>query len=394
MSHELWYTSAERGLKPGSRGFCTVKATRGLPGPLVHKLESLSGYAHLAPPQRTGNPANPVAYHFVCVLQGGKKWYVLSRVCDAGLDYSGRTNKFAHHVVLDRSELPLAGPAWLMAQPGFFDEAWDGRVGIVDGRNSIPQADLQPQPCQQWQALAGDAGWAGILAECILQDHGPPVHIIAPPNLLLLDLIREAVSLLPPELRWSSTFSTFYTDQFPADVSLRWRVAIAGTRDAIRAAAIRHQMVIDLTKPLPVPAALETPAVSAARAGAFIRPPATTAPEPPQPTYAAPATAPEPQVYPTAAPLQAVPPPMSQPHPPLIQAEREFGSPPRTLRHLESANAKSLSWIILLLTLPLIFVVGAAVGILWQDTVFKTLGRQKQTAKANAGAPTETKSRQ
>ena len=50
MSHELHYTSVPRGLKPGSRGFCTVGLTPQMPGPLVDRLESLSGYQPVFPP--------------------------------------------------------------------------------------------------------------------------------------------------------------------------------------------------------------------------------------------------------------------------------------------------------------------------------------------------------
>ena len=39
MSHELFYTSARRGLKPGSQGFCTVGQTRNLPAALAEQLE-------------------------------------------------------------------------------------------------------------------------------------------------------------------------------------------------------------------------------------------------------------------------------------------------------------------------------------------------------------------
>src|SRR5438094_8638102 len=114
MSHELMYTSAPKGLFPGARGFCTVAATRGLAPPLVEKLEALSGYRPLFPPLDTRAPLNPVAYSHFRVTVGGRSYSVLSRVCAAGLDYSERTNTFAHHVILDGEELPRGGPAWLL----------------------------------------------------------------------------------------------------------------------------------------------------------------------------------------------------------------------------------------------------------------------------------------
>lgn len=108
MAQELLYTSAPRGLKSGSRGFCTVEATAGLPPALVTALEGLSAYRHVAP---AGDPANPVVYSHVTLAVGGRTYSVISRIGDAGTDYTGRTNKLAHHVALDPSERPQGGPA-------------------------------------------------------------------------------------------------------------------------------------------------------------------------------------------------------------------------------------------------------------------------------------------
>ncbi|MGQ9820680.1 MAG: GAP1-N2 domain-containing protein, partial [Thermogutta sp.] len=383
MSHQLWYTSAERGLTPGSRGFCTVKATRGIPQPLAQRLESLSGYTHLFSPQANGNPDNPVAYHFIHLQLGGRTWYVLSRVCDAGLDYSGRTNKFAHHVVLDREELPPAGPAWLMSQPGFFDEAWDGTVGIVDGRKPIARHDRPPAPCEQWRQAAGDAGWAGVLAESAIRTATTPAHIIVPPHLSALPLLEEALALLPPEVRWSTTFSTFFTDQFPADVSLRWRVLIDGTREAARAAAIRHQPVINLTQRGPVPASILTPGVEAARQGISLSPAVTVAETPPH----AEALSLSERALGIRRTVPAGPPPpvstrAAVPRPPEVSLQdlSRF-EPIRTSR--DYARHPSAPNVLLAASLPLMLLLGIALGIAvqWRWAVLE-LSRGKDVAAA------------
>ena len=54
MSHEIIYTSAPQGLKPGSHGFCTVAATAGIAKNLLERLESLSGYRHAFMAEETG----------------------------------------------------------------------------------------------------------------------------------------------------------------------------------------------------------------------------------------------------------------------------------------------------------------------------------------------------
>ena len=61
MTQELIYTSAPRGLKPGSHGFCTVAVTQGMPPNLAERLEALSGYRHVYPPQDPQAELNPIA---------------------------------------------------------------------------------------------------------------------------------------------------------------------------------------------------------------------------------------------------------------------------------------------------------------------------------------------
>ncbi len=129
MSVELLYTSAPQGLKQGSRGFSTVLCTEGLPANLATRLESLSGYRHVFPPNHPQASDNPVCFSHMRFTVGGKQVSILSRISDYGIDYSQRTNKLAHHVVLDSSEHMPAGPAWLMMQPNFLKASGTAHVG-------------------------------------------------------------------------------------------------------------------------------------------------------------------------------------------------------------------------------------------------------------------------
>jgi hypothetical protein len=61
VSQELIYTSAPRGLKPGSCGFCTVVGTHGMSAALMQRLEALSGYRQVYPPHDPNAWLNPVA---------------------------------------------------------------------------------------------------------------------------------------------------------------------------------------------------------------------------------------------------------------------------------------------------------------------------------------------
>ena len=84
MSHELLYTSAEHGLKPGSYGFCTVMATDGLSKALQDRLESLSGYEHPFAVTDVRASLNPVNYSYLIVTVANQRLHLLSRIADAG----------------------------------------------------------------------------------------------------------------------------------------------------------------------------------------------------------------------------------------------------------------------------------------------------------------------
>jgi hypothetical protein len=264
MSVELLYTSAEQGLKQGSRGFCTVISTAGMPLNLANRLESLSGYRHIYPPNSEESGRNPVAYSHLRLSVGGRVVSVISRVADYGLDYSQRTNKIAHHVVLDSSELSKAGPAWLMEQPGVFRSQWDGHCRTPGSGPVIPLGDRAPAVCRRWYSVVGDAGWAGVLADNLSSSNSKPIWIVfsIDQSAHLLPMLNEAISLLPVPQRWQVTFSTYATT-IPPDIDCRVRCVLEGSNEARLAPA--RGPVIDLTKPLPL--APSAPLVILAREG-------------------------------------------------------------------------------------------------------------------------------
>ena len=100
MAFELIHTSAPKGVDPGSRGFTTVAITQGLGAAWKSRLESLSSYA---PDQ--GLTSKPVIHMHCLIRAGGLSKHVLSRISPCGLDYSGRPNRIAHHLLLDNHDL-------------------------------------------------------------------------------------------------------------------------------------------------------------------------------------------------------------------------------------------------------------------------------------------------
>ncbi|MEZ6065987.1 MAG: hypothetical protein R3B90_09820 [Planctomycetaceae bacterium] len=252
MSHELVYTSAPRGLKAGSAGFCTVVSTEGLSPLLQDRLESLSGYRHLFPPGDPRAAENPVVHSHIKISDKARSVNVLSRVADYGLDYSKRTNKLAHHVVLDPAERPAGGPAWLLAQPGLMLTSWDQQVILKRTGRPVPTGGPPIGVARMWKELTGDAGWGGHLAEAAAGDQNRPVYLIFEPGQNLLPLFAESIALLPTAKRWDVTFTTYATG-LPQDVKCAWRGILKGSPE--EAAARRHPnaIVIDLTQPLGAP---------------------------------------------------------------------------------------------------------------------------------------------
>lgn len=245
MSQEILYTSAPQGLKAGSRGFCTVISTAGMAKNLAERLESMSGYRHHFTSHDTGE--NPINFSHLKVTVGGKRYHILSRICDAGLDYTKRTNKLAHHIALSEVESATApgGPAWEMSQDGLFIENWDGEIGTrPESHRKLTQSSCSPRKCLAWEACGVDSGWAGVLAEAI-SGSGQPMSVVFPSGTDTLALVCEAMALLPPADRWDVTFCTYFT-KLPAGVDCQWRFVLDGTREATALRRNQHARLIDL----------------------------------------------------------------------------------------------------------------------------------------------------
>ncbi len=249
MVEEIVYTSAEKGLKQGSRGFCTVVSTAGMSLALAERLESMSGYRHAFPLHDPQASLNPVCFSHVTTRLAGKSLHVISRVADAGQDYTGRSNKLAHHLVIDNVASMPAGPARLMAEPGVIVERWDGNVRNVPPRELRCSPLPASIPLVAWQRLTGDEGWAGSVAEQLLQNPAP-VSIIFKPGTDTLTLVREVLDLIPAPQRWNVTFSTYFT-RLLAGAECQLRFVLNDTPEATSLRNDARARVIDLTSSLP-----------------------------------------------------------------------------------------------------------------------------------------------
>ncbi|MBR0458586.1 MAG: hypothetical protein IJJ26_05080 [Victivallales bacterium] len=269
MAFELVYTSAPSGVKQGTSGFCTVACTRGMGPALLQKLEGLSAYKPCFPHYAPNAWDNPVSCQHYRVNLNGCTQHILSRICFNGVDHTQRSNKLASHLVLSEQEAALAagGPASLFLQPNLFkDASWNIHPELYDTQRTIPATAPSAGRCEAWQAFAGDAGWAGVLAESFQASSRNIVYLVFDPlrHKNLVPLVEEALRLLSPEERWQVTFNTYFIT-LPAGLSCNWRFCVAGEPALTAARRSPNTLILDLTAPLPP--AVGGPLVEAARTG-------------------------------------------------------------------------------------------------------------------------------
>jgi type II secretory pathway pseudopilin PulG len=212
MPRELIYTAADEGID-GLRGcLCYAGASNDALSNklLLQNLLAINNYQEL---YKAGNPkahSNPIGFSHYRFNAGVRDCSVLSRIGPAPL-YANRTNFIAHHVILDDLDVAKdkakAGPAWAINNFKFRDH-WSPQIGRLDTQR-MAIGSLEPQICNYWKSIVGDAGWAGWLAE--RAQSGKPITVIYPTGLDPLALIQEAIALLPEYQRWNITFSTYYT---------------------------------------------------------------------------------------------------------------------------------------------------------------------------------------
>ena len=227
MPQQLIYTSAPRGLVAGRSGHCTVARSAAMREALVLQLEKLSYYQHLS---LSGGKDRPIYACRVTDIRG-TRFHVLTRIQDAGLDFTGRTNFLAHHLIFTPEEIRR------FSSPPIVFRDWTGWLGTwskepqmleTEDWSRLPSATATTSvPAKTWQQVSGDAvNGYGLLEAgtgiALLVDNLAEEQVLA--------LFAESLELL--ELRdprrdfrasaWQYTFTTSMQEQDnPAD--FRWR---------------------------------------------------------------------------------------------------------------------------------------------------------------------------
>ncbi len=243
MPQQLIYTSAPRGVVAGRSGHCTVACSDGMREALQLRLEQISYYEHLA--VSTGRQPIVCAHRIIDIR--GTRYHVLSRMVDAGLDFTKRTNFTAHHLVFQPNEvLGLAAPPVVFLHWSGWRDNWQGEPQLLrneDWGNLFTLAGHIYNPARHWSKITGDAANAAALLESKAQDSLLADGLETDQT---LPLIAESLALMVvrPSVgsAWQQTFTTFLQERDEL-TDFRWRLVYSGTsahsRLTARGAAFR-----------------------------------------------------------------------------------------------------------------------------------------------------------
>ena len=231
MPQQLIYTSAPRGLVAGRSGYCTVARSATMREALMLRLEQFSYYQHLS---LSGGREHPIFAYRILDLRGSR-FHVLSRIQDAGLDYTGRTNFIAHHLVITPEEIPqLPTPAVILGRwPGWLT-SWKREPESLqheDWEDLTALAKVICLPARTWAAVARDAANGYGLLEA---KAGTTFRVDASSENRVLDLLAESSELLETRdnrrnfraAAWQYTFTTSLQEQDNV-ADFRWRLVDA-----------------------------------------------------------------------------------------------------------------------------------------------------------------------
>jgi hypothetical protein len=275
MAWQLIYSSAPRLLDAGLTGFGTVARHRAIPPLVVKAIERISQFARLP-----GYPVDRIIFCHRTLTVGGARFHVLSRLRDAGSDYSGRTNHIAHHLVVSAQEaaqLPpgSATPADILLQMAWLDR-WDAGPEWLHDDSLVPlqrfvRADSTDRA---WEALSGNP------SNCWLLVNGRTARsacLIHPTGTDPLPLIAASQHAQPTTDAWQSAFTTALQPTDEAQ-EFRW-ISIAADSPLRGPMESSGRPLLDLTNPASLPPP-ELPPAPAAPSAAVPSQPATSAPLP------------------------------------------------------------------------------------------------------------------
>jgi len=221
MAFQLVYTSAPKLLQAGRTGFGTVARHPALKGTLQDEIERISQFSRVA-----GLNAHRTIYAHRVLNIRGEVFNVISRIRDAGSDYTGRTNHIAHHIVVPASEAKHdLSPVDLiihLEHSGIWRNSWEEGPREFSPEDEVEIAGfskLIDLPATHWHPSKNAALPASIqyYESCWILHGGENTNDGTPQILWLL-----GESLLLTQFPWNVSFST---DIQPTErvEELRWK---------------------------------------------------------------------------------------------------------------------------------------------------------------------------
>ena len=252
MAFQLVYTSAPKLLQAGRTGFGTVARHPALKGTLQEEIERISQFSRVA-----GLDTHRTIYAHRILNIRGEAFNVISRIRDAGSDYTGRTNHIAHHIVVPSSEAKHdLSPVDLIIQlehSGIWRNSWEDGPREFSADEEIKIAGftkLIDLPATHWQPPKNAALPAsGRYYESCWILHGGEMNNDGTP--LILWMIGE--SLLLAQSPWNVSFST---DIQPTErvEELRWKgVCNTSPMRAVALQSVRPTIDLSDSAALPEP---------------------------------------------------------------------------------------------------------------------------------------------
>ena len=209
MALQLIFTSTPQGLEPGRSGYCTVARHKDIRQRLVRELERLSVYDF---GQQVGANRVDISVYRKIAL-GSEEFYVLTRICDAGMDYTNRTNYLAHHLILDGFEIATSpSPAEVFLNWNGWKRKWEEGPRYLTPGEEVKLSGFKSKglvPCKNWLSFTNDPGNGASL---VSQSMVKPIVLENAPGQSshLLQLFAESCALLKLQLdAWDYSFTTY-----------------------------------------------------------------------------------------------------------------------------------------------------------------------------------------
>ena len=212
MPEQLIFTSTPTGIQPGRSGFQVVAQHEGINNRLIVAIEKESTYEF---------PDNSQSLPVICKHSkfdfGEERYSVLSRIQSCGIDFTGRSNHIAHHLIFNEKEVPDCPPAALFALWKGWREKWGKPryLGEWDRINYENEAQpfnylISALPAKTWYTYTNDQGCAALPLFAERDMIAFPVPEGKEDSLIWLYL--ETQSLMSPRDAWQITFTNYLSE--------------------------------------------------------------------------------------------------------------------------------------------------------------------------------------